>query len=58
MTHLHFVDENLLMGVPTIKEARAIRHMLDIYKEASSTIINLSKSHFFSLKLLFLFKEI
>jgi hypothetical protein len=46
-THLHFVYNNLLMGVPTIKEGRSIRHVLEIYKEASDTIINLSKSQFF-----------
>jgi hypothetical protein len=47
VTHLQFFDDNLLMGVPTVKEARAIRCVLDIYKEASGTIINLSKSQFF-----------
>jgi hypothetical protein len=47
VSHLKFVDDYLLMGIPTVKEARVIRHMLDLYKEASGTIINLDKSHFY-----------
>jgi len=34
VTHLHFFDNNLIMGVPIDKESIAIRHVLDIYKEA------------------------
>jgi len=49
VTHLQFFDDNLLMGAPTIKEARSIKSMLNIYKEASGIVINLSKYQFFFL---------
>jgi len=55
VTHLHFVDEKFLMGIPTIKEVIAIKHMLDLYKKSLGTVINLVKSQMFFLNTSFPF---
>jgi hypothetical protein len=35
VTHLQFMDDNLLMGIPITREAKSIKNLLDTYKEAS-----------------------
>jgi len=47
VTHLQFVDDNLLMGIHMVREAKAIKNLLDIYKEASRALINLTKSQIY-----------
>eukprot|EP00253_Pinus_taeda_P008550 PITA_08550 len=46
-THQQFVDDTMLHGIPTVKEALAFRHILDLFSKASGMEINFSKSTIF-----------
>eukprot|EP00253_Pinus_taeda_P008507 PITA_08507 len=46
-THQQFVDDTMLHGTPTVKEAVAYRGILDLFSQASSMEINFSKSTIF-----------
>lgn len=46
-THQQFVDNTLLHGIPTIKKAKAYKHILEDFGEASGVEINHSKSMIF-----------
>eukprot|EP00253_Pinus_taeda_P029227 PITA_29227 len=43
-THQQFVDDTMLHGTPTVKEAVAYREILDLFSQASGMEINFSKS--------------
>ena len=43
-THQQFVDDTLLHGIPTIKEAKTFKRILEEFGEASGAEINHSKS--------------
>ena len=45
--HQQFVDDTMLMGAPTVQEARTIRKVLKTFSEASGMEINLTKSKLF-----------
>jgi hypothetical protein len=47
LTYLQFVDDTLLLGKPTVQEARAIKKALDVFLSASGMQLNLDKSHIF-----------
>jgi hypothetical protein len=44
LTHLQFMDDTLLLGKPTVKEARLIRKNLNLFMAASGMEINDEKS--------------
>jgi hypothetical protein len=46
-SHQQFVDDTMLMGIPTIREAQAIKKVLSDFMEASRTSINQGKSQIF-----------
>eukprot|EP00253_Pinus_taeda_P023623 PITA_23623 len=46
-THQQFVDDTMLHGTPTVKEATAYKDILHIFSEASGMEINFSKSTIF-----------
>eukprot|EP00253_Pinus_taeda_P009771 PITA_09771 len=46
-THQQFVDDTMLHGSPTVKEAVAYRAILDLFSQASGMEINFSKSTIF-----------
>eukprot|EP00253_Pinus_taeda_P024433 PITA_24433 len=46
-THQQFVDDTMLHGTPTVKEAVAYREILDLFSQASGMEINFSKSTIF-----------
>eukprot|EP00253_Pinus_taeda_P034616 PITA_34616 len=46
-THQQFVDDTMLHGTPTMKEAVAYRGILDLFSQASGMEINFSKSTIF-----------
>eukprot|EP00253_Pinus_taeda_P006750 PITA_06750 len=46
-THQQFVDDTMLHGTPTVKEAAAYREILDLFSLASGMEINFSKSTIF-----------
>eukprot|EP00253_Pinus_taeda_P012272 PITA_12272 len=46
-THQQFVDDTMLHGSPTVKEAVAYRDILDLFSQASGMEINFSKSTIF-----------
>lgn len=52
VTHHRFVNDTMLMGTPTVKEARTFNKVLSTFMEASGMEINLTKSiflqHFYS----------
>lgn len=48
-THQQFVDDALLMGSPTVKEALAFQNILDEFFQASGTSIDTTKSKIFFL---------
>jgi len=56
LTHQQFVDDTMLQGIPTVKEATTYKKILNDFASASGMEVNLSKSIFFSLTLTFLFK--
>lgn len=45
--HQQFVDDKMLMGSPTVKEARTLNKVLSTFMEASGMEINLTKSKLF-----------
>jgi hypothetical protein len=47
LSHLQFVDDNLLMGSPMVKEVKGFKSILDLFNSASSTVINQEKSQLF-----------
>lgn len=47
VTHQQFVDDTMLMGSPTVKEARTFSKVLRTFTEASGMEINLTKSKLF-----------
>ena len=47
LTHQQFVDDNLLMGHPSVLEARSLNRILTTFSKASRMIINLQKSEIF-----------
>jgi hypothetical protein len=44
LSHLQFMDDNILMGFPTTKEVQYFKKKLDLFNMASSTVINQDKS--------------
>eukprot|EP00253_Pinus_taeda_P020626 PITA_20626 len=46
-THQQFVDETMLHGTPTVKEANAYKDILHLFSKASGMEINFSKSTIF-----------
>lgn len=46
-THQQFVDDTMLHGSPTVKEALGYKRILNLFSEASGMEINLSKSTIF-----------
>lgn len=50
VTHSLFVDDTLLLGSYNVKEARKIKHVLDLYTTASSQKINENKSKIYLFK--------
>ena len=47
----------MLQGIPTVREAREIKHMLNDFAMAAGTEVSLKKSNFFSLTLILLFRK-
>eukprot|EP00253_Pinus_taeda_P001418 PITA_01418 len=47
LTHQQFVDDTMLQGIPTVKEALAYKKILNDFAMASSMVVNLCKSKFF-----------
>jgi len=43
-THQHFVDDTMLQGIPTVKEARAFKNILNDFSLAAGTEVSLDKS--------------
>eukprot|EP00253_Pinus_taeda_P023451 PITA_23451 len=46
-THQQFVDDTMLHGTPTVKEAKAYKNILHLFSKASGMEINFSKSTIF-----------
>lgn len=46
-THQQFVDDTMLMGVSSVREAREIKDTLEIYKRASGLEVNKDKSQIY-----------
>ena len=46
-THQQFVDDTMLHGIPTVKEALGYKRILNLFRKASGMEINLSKSTIF-----------
>lgn len=51
-THQQFVDDTMLMGHPSIQEARAFKNCLNQFAKASGLKVNSLKSHVFFLNIL------
>eukprot|EP00253_Pinus_taeda_P010158 PITA_10158 len=49
LTHQQFVDDNLLQGIPTVKEATTYNQILKDFSMATGMEVNLSKSKIFVL---------
>eukprot|EP00253_Pinus_taeda_P008440 PITA_08440 len=47
LTHQRFVDDTMLQGIPTVKEALAYKQILNEFAMASGMEVNLSKSKLF-----------
>ena len=47
MTHQQFVDDTMLQGIPTVKEALVYKHLLSDFTMATGMEVNLSKSKMF-----------
>lgn len=47
MSHLQFLDDTLLMGLPMVREANDFKYALDTFMKALGTLINHSKSQMF-----------
>eukprot|EP00253_Pinus_taeda_P015632 PITA_15632 len=46
-THQQFVDDTMLQGIPTVKEAHAFKQILNEFAKASGMEVNLTKSKIF-----------
>ena len=46
-THQQFVDDTMLQGIPTVREAREIKHILNDFAMAAGTEVSLNKSKVF-----------
>jgi len=46
-TQQQFVDDTMLQGTPTVREAKAIKQILNNFSMAASTEVTLNKSNFF-----------
>ena len=49
LTHQQFVDDTMLQGIPTVKEALAYKQILSDFSMATGMEVNLSKSKIFFL---------
>jgi len=58
MTHQQFVDDTMLHGIPTVKEASTYKQILNDFSLATGMEVNLSKSKIFSLILTLQFRGI
>lgn len=47
MTHQQFVDDTMLQGIPTVKEAKAFKQILYEFALAAGTDVSLAKSKIF-----------
>jgi len=47
-THLQFVDDKMLQGLPIVREARTIKQILNDFAKAAGIEVSLSKSNVFS----------
>lgn len=47
VTHQQFVDDTMLQGTPTVKEAKAFKQILSEFSRAASTEVSLTKSKIF-----------
>jgi hypothetical protein len=47
ISHSQFVDDTLLMGSPTAREANSLKGILQIFSDASGLECNKDKSHIF-----------
>jgi hypothetical protein len=47
LSHLQIVDDNILLGSPTVKEVTGFKSLLDLFNLASGTVINQEKYQFF-----------
>lgn len=43
LTHQQFVDDTMLQGIPTVKEATAYKQILNVFAKATGMEVNLSK---------------
>jgi hypothetical protein len=50
LSHNQFFDDTMLMGVPSAREAREFKRVMDDFMEASCTSINHHKSQIFLLQ--------
>ena len=46
-THQQFMEDTMLMGAASVREARAIKNTLDTFKQVSGLKVNKGKSHIF-----------
>jgi len=47
LTHQQFVDDTMLQGIPTVKEALAYKQILSDFTKAAGTKVSLTKSKIF-----------
>jgi len=47
LTHQQFVDDTMLQGIPTVKEALVYKHILSEFSMATGLKVNLSNSNIF-----------
>ena len=50
-THQQFVDDTMLMGHPSVQEARSFKSCLNLFSKASGLAINQAKSQVFFLNI-------
>jgi len=46
-THQQFVDETMLKGIPTVREAKEIKSILNDFSMVEGTEVSLHNSNFF-----------
>lgn len=46
-THQQFVDDTMLQGIPTVREAKVIKNILNDFAMAAGTEVSLNKSKVF-----------
>jgi hypothetical protein len=49
LSHLQFMDDTMLMGAPTVQEAKVFKAILETFMIASGALINQDKSQIFFL---------